>query len=409
MKQSISVLLLFMAVVVNSKAQSAEEEELHQKLDSLSKQYILAGFGVSVFTPDSVLYQKGYGYANIEQKKPYTVGTVQNIGSISKTLIGVSIMKAVELGRLAMETPINDILPFKVIHPKHPEIKITLKHLATHTSGIIDFEKAYDMSYVFENPSAVQPEIYDKGIAKEMKKLLSNKNMSLAAYLNSYLVPNGSLYSAKNFQNSAPGSTYEYTNIGAALSAYCIELAVGESFPEFTQKYILDVVGMEDTGWSYDTIDMENHTETFSNNLKPLPRYSLITYPDGGLRSSVASLTKYMQAMIGCYNGERKVLETESCREMMKGQLAAEHFGVKELNENYGYFWESKGSNVIGHSGGDPGIVTLMYYNTNIEMGAIFFTNTNAIGNRKATKQIKAAWSAMRKYQKVKKSKQYKS
>ncbi|MDB4292917.1 beta-lactamase family protein [Maribacter sp.] len=401
MKQLGITLVLLIAVTITSKAQSAEAK-LNQKLDSISKQYGLAGFGVSVFTADSVLYEKGYGFADLENKKPYTINSVQNIGSISKTFIGVSLMKAEELGKLAMETPINDILPFKVIHPNHPEVAITVEHLATHTSGIIDFEKSYDKTYVLENPSAVQLDMYDAKMAKEMKHLLGNKSMALDTYLKAYLSKEGALYSKKNFQKSRPGEKYTYSNIGAALAAYCIEVVTGKSFPEFTQQYIFDVVGMKNSGWSYGTITMENHAQTYSNNLKPLPRYSLVTYPDGGLRTSITDLTKYMQAMIGCYDGKGEVLKKESCSKMMKGHLTAEHYASKELDENYGYFWESNQHKIIGHNGGDPGIVTLMYYYKDLEMAGIFFTNTNAIGNRKATKQIQAAWKAIRNYQKQK-------
>jgi len=45
-------------------------------------------------------------------------------------------MKAIEDGYLSMDTKVNDVLPFKVIHPKYPNVPITVWHLVTHTSGI---------------------------------------------------------------------------------------------------------------------------------------------------------------------------------------------------------------------------------------------------------------------------------
>ena len=82
MKKSIITLLLLITVILNGLAQTPEEK-LHQKLDSISSQNGLVGFGVSIFSADTILYQKGYGHADKENAKPYTVNTVQNIGSIS--------------------------------------------------------------------------------------------------------------------------------------------------------------------------------------------------------------------------------------------------------------------------------------------------------------------------------------
>ncbi len=399
MRQFILPFLMVMGMAVNLEAQ-APMERLRYELDSISKQTGLSGFGVSVFSADSLYFQKGYGYADIKAKKAYETNTIQNIGSISKTFIGVSLMKAVALGKFTMNTPVNDILPFKVWHPKFPGSEITVKHLATHTSGIFDFEKGYDQSYVLENPDSITPEIYGKEMSKYLEQIKRNKAMPLAAYLEEYLTPKGSLFHKKNFLKSAPGEKYEYSNVASALAAYCIEVATGQSFPEFTQQYIFDAIGMKDTGWSYDAIDRKKHAQVYANNGQALPAYSLNTYPDGGLRTSIESLTKYLQAIIRSYEGDSTLLGSELCREMIQAQVSPAQYGDEEETDNYGYFWEYNRDTVLGHNGGDPGILTLMYYYKDIKMGAVFFTNTNVIDNPVAAKQVQACWNVIRTYQK---------
>lgn len=399
MNRSVITVLLLITVVSNSIGQTAEEK-LHFKLDSISNQGVLAGFGVSVFSSDTVLFQKGFGYADVENKKPYTAETIQNIGSISKTFTGVSLMKLVEMGKLSMNTSINDILPFKVIHPKHPDKEITIRHLATHTSGIIDFEKTYDKSYVIENPEQVNPDIYDKNISKYMRLLVTNEKMELGVYLEEYLTNNGSLYSKKNFLKTSPGEIYEYSNIATALAAYCVEMVSGKSFDEFTRSTIFDKIGMKDVGWFLDAVPVENHAKIYADNGEILPRYNLITYPDGGLRTNVKTLTMYMQEMVNCYKGKGSLLQTNSAQEMMKGQLTSAQISSDKQDDNYGYYWENNGGNVIGHNGGDPGILTLMHFYNDLDLGAIFFTNTNVIDNPATTKQVQASWNAIRDYQK---------
>lgn len=397
MKQAFIWALLLIIVVATSRAQTVEEN-LQHSLDSISKQDGLAGFGVSVFTLDTILFQGGFGYADLENKRPYTVKTVQNIGSISKTFTGVALMKAVAMGKLTMDTPINKILPFEVRHPKYPEQQITIRYLATHTSGIIDLEKTYDKSYVIENPEAVDPNIYNKEIAKYMHEIVKNKPMALGDYLKAYLSEEGSLYSKKNFLKTAPGERYEYSNIASALAAHCVEIVTGVPFHQFTQNHIFDKIGMDEAGWFLDSVFKESHAEIYSDNMKILPRYELVTYPDGGLRTNVASLTKYMQVMMGCYEGRKSIISQRSCQEMMKGQLTKSQVGVEGVDDNYGFFWERVGENTIGHNGADPGILTLMYYNTEMKVGAIFFTNTNVIDNPKAAQLVQQSWNAIRAY-----------
>ena len=68
---------------------------------------------------------------------------MQNIASVSKTLIGVSIMKLVEEDRLSLDDEANRFLPFDIVNPHFPASPILIRHLATHTSSILDDEN-YD-------------------------------------------------------------------------------------------------------------------------------------------------------------------------------------------------------------------------------------------------------------------------
>ncbi|MBX2828623.1 MAG: beta-lactamase family protein [Flavobacteriaceae bacterium] len=145
-------ILLVIACGQNTKKSTSEEDrvpyltkERAQQLDSLdillskkANEDILPGFAVSIFSKDTVFLSRGYGLANMEEQRHYDPQTVQSIASVSKTLIAVALMKAVEDGKVALDHPINNYLPFPVNHPKYPDIPITLRHLATHSSGITD-------------------------------------------------------------------------------------------------------------------------------------------------------------------------------------------------------------------------------------------------------------------------------
>lgn len=161
MKKSTLIILLigiFTSCNIKSRREKASllaEDQNHSnsltvELSKIYKQGHINGLSVSIVNEHKTLYQNGFGFSDIKAKKPYTENTIQNIASISKTLLGVSLLKAQELGKLNLNDPVEKYLPFEVRNPYHPELPITINHLATHTSTIIDTE-FYDKSYVLKD------------------------------------------------------------------------------------------------------------------------------------------------------------------------------------------------------------------------------------------------------------------
>jgi CubicO group peptidase (beta-lactamase class C family) len=61
--------------------------------------------------------------------------------------VGIALLKAQELGKLNLDDPIQKYLPFKVVNPNFSQIPITIRHLATHTSSILDNEFYLSKNY----------------------------------------------------------------------------------------------------------------------------------------------------------------------------------------------------------------------------------------------------------------------
>ncbi|WP_299253950.1 serine hydrolase [uncultured Aquimarina sp.] len=392
-----SILCLVVSFYINAQTPL---DQLDKKIDSIYETSKIAGFGVSIMTPDKILYKKGFGYADIETKRKYTVNTIQNIGSVSKTFIGIALMKAIEQGKLSEGTPINNILPFKVQHPKFPETPILVKHLATHTSSILDTD-AYEKSYVFEEEVELKEENFTKKEYKELKAMGVNKKCSLENFLKNHLTTDGDWYNKSNFLKQKPGDRYEYSNVGSALLAYIIELATNTSFAEYTQQHILNPLEMKDSGWSYQSIDKTKYASIYTESGNKIPRYQLITYPDGGFRSTIEDLSIYLQGLMRGYYGEESVLQTSSFQDMMSPKLTKEQYKTKkEIKDNYGFFWEVSPSGKMGHNGSDPGVLTLMYFNKNDKVGAVFFMNTGINDDKDVINSVRSIWMLIKQYKK---------
>lgn len=259
---------------------SSPNDTLTKSLQLDYQKDAIIGFSVAVINEKGLVYDKGFGYTDIEQKKAYTSHTVQNIASISKTLIGISLLKAQELGKLNLNDPINKYLPFKIINPNYPDTPILIKHLAYHTSSITDLDDVYAKSYVLtKSEHAGNEGVYDYFNKPET-------HISLLNFIQNSLTQKGKWYKKETFSNTKPGDEREYSNIAAALCALVIESATGQDYSIFTKENIIKPLQMNNSGWSSKDIDVSMRSRLFANKKKMIADYSLITYADGGFLTS---------------------------------------------------------------------------------------------------------------------------
>lgn len=364
--------------------QSVQKEALN-KLDAELTQIadigLIKGFGVSVVTKDSALFVKGYGYSDTARQLPYTANSIQNIGSVSKTLIGIALLKAKEMGKLNLDDPINDHLDFEVLNPYHPDVPILIWHLATHTSTIQDTDLYDRKAYYLLDKNDLNLEVVKK--LGENFQTLDNK-VTMKTYLQNFLSKDGPWFRKKNFLKRKPGDKYEYSNVGATLAAQVIEAATGISYDVFTRRYILGPLQMRASGWSIGAIDVADHSKLFSEDGVAIPKYSLVTYPDGGLLTDLNDFSTYLSELIKGYYGAGALLKQSSYEILFKQRLPQKKVPKKrncyDDEFNSGIFMGITPAGYVGHSGSDPGIATFMFFDPNSGLGHIIMLNTSLSG-----------------------------
>ena len=356
-------------------------DSISMKLDSLYGIGRIQGFGVAICDSVGTLYEKGFGKMDLEHDKPYSGKTIQNIASISKTFIGIALMKAQEQGVLDLDDAVNKYLAFEVINPHFPTDTITIRQLASHTSSIRDTDVYDTKSYVLKE--SVPDSLL--GVIEETLNPADSK-IPFIEFLPEILVANGKYYSEDVYLKQRPGSRFEYSNIGATLAALVLEMATEVPFDEYTSEHILKPLGMNSSGWNYDAIDIEQHSRLYSGDGVPIPFYELITYPDGGMRSSASDMALYLTELIRAYQGKGTLLSQESYKEYFTPVLDDSHFEEERDKEfpyndeyNMGVFMGHTGVGTIGHTGGDPGISSLMFFDPTNGIGHYLMINTSLV------------------------------
>jgi CubicO group peptidase (beta-lactamase class C family) len=378
MKNTIILIIVVFSILSTSWAQISEEV-LNKKLLKIAKNSNLPGFGLAIVKYDSILFSNGYGLANLAQKKPYSIKTIQPIGSISKTFIAFALMKAIDIGGLDLENNINDLLPFKIINPNFPNDSIKIKHLVSHTSGLLDTEVGYSKAY----------------------NLGKRPNESLDNFLKNYYKPDGKYYTSANFANAPAGMMYNYSNIASALAAYIIELKSGLSFDFFIKKHLFEPLEMTESHWFYDELLASKYAtlyelnkqndpilKTFINKDKSFKDYVCATYPDGSLRTSINDITLFLKEMIKGYNGKSNLLSEKSYKTLFAKQFSESNMptNMNPKEPNKAIFWSYNRKGNILHTGSDFGISTFLRFDPSTNIGVVLFINTQLDGeNNKKT------------------------
>ncbi len=381
-------------------SESTLSDSLRSELVELHKRGFINGFGAAIVNEEGVVFAEGIGLADTESNAKYTENTIQNIGSVSKTFIGLSLLKAQELGNLDLDDPIMNYLPFEVKNPSFPDVSITIRQLATHTSTILDTDYYDEKSYILKDDVQVSDSL--KSISENFNS--PDMNLPLIVFLEKLLSEDGEWYEAAGFLEKQPGEIYEYSNIGATLAAAILEIATGKTFNEFATEHILKPIEMTASGWSFEDIDLSAHSTLYANPETELPYYSLITYPDGGLITSVSDLGKYLSELIKGYSGEGVLLTRESYQELFREQLSAEHLPDRSDEDPYddeyntGIFMGFTPKGFIGHTGGDPGIATFMFFDPSTKTGRIMMINTS-VRNSEGVDQFYATWYRLGEYE----------
>jgi len=311
---------------------------------------------LAIIKNNSMVWSKGYGYADIKNKKEATNKTVYMLASISKTFTATAIMQLWEKGLFNLDDDVNDYLPFNVRNPRYPDVPITFRMLLSHRSGITSkYVGLFDLFSMCRVP-------YDE--------------------LGEFLNPGGKFYSPRNWVDSPPGEKQTYSCVGIELLGYLVERLTNQTLTEYCKKNIFDPLDMKNTSYFPSSYQQDQlavqYLYSFGRYIA-LPPFEDRNYASGGIRSNLEDLSHYLIAFMngGEYNSVR-ILKKETVALMFTYQYPPA--GNEYIR--FGLGWEiypdhngSGNGTRIGHNGAMPGTETYMFYHVYEDAGIIIFTN----------------------------------
>ncbi|MGD9346390.1 MAG: serine hydrolase domain-containing protein, partial [Candidatus Aminicenantes bacterium] len=276
----------------------------------------------------------GYGMAVRSDHVFNTSDTVFSTGSITKQFTAAGIVKLEMMGKLNT----SDLISQYFDNVPEDKQTITLHHLLTHTSGVVD------------------------GVGSDYAKAMRDETVRKV------------LDEPIRFE---PGEKFSYSNAGYGLLAAIIEKVSGQSYEEFMHKHIFVPAGMNFTGyrkpqWEQKVVahwyvgEKDNGTPLE----KPYPYWNLLG--NGGILSTTMDMYRWHRALLG-----NNVLSDEAKAKIFTPYLNDYGYGWDVLERKMGILIQHDGASMLGNSAEmrryiDAGIVTILFCNQSYGRGPLF-------------------------------------
>lgn len=305
------------------------------------------GLAISVIHEGAVVFQRGYGVADVKTRRPMTERTGVVIGSTTKAFTCTALLQLAEAGAIRLDDPIRQHIPSFRVADEDASARMTIRQAVTHNAGL-------------------PPTASDNGRLLFDDDDVPDANARYVADLAST-------------ELVAPlGSTWIYANDGFAIAGRIIEIVSGMTYEEYVQRHILDPLGVTESGFSTELPVGIDLATPHDYDVDGLPYASFFPHnrarAAGGstLVMSAQDAGKWLQAILDHGRvGTRRLLSEASFAEMVRPQVSIPRNvrGAGGSDTWYALGW------TVGNI---DGVDTLSHGGSTITMGSQFIVAPDA-------------------------------
>lgn len=315
--------LLLLGVVLGSLlpglAQNNLGAKLIQKTQNLIEEKLetdkIVGVSAAIILNDSIIWEKGFGYADLENQVAMDENTVVHIGSVTKPITALCAMQLQERGLLDINEPIATYLPqFHPLNQFGNNSEVTVKHLIMHAAGL--------QGDIFKNSD-----------------LASGKYTDVVDLIN------------ETHLMYPPGRLEYYSNAGYNILGHIIKEVSGMDYAEYVHEHIFKPLGMTRSGFYMDAL--ENSTKIYDRNGQQVIDYPLRDIASGGIYCSIHDFALLAQGIINSYHGQSPTLvDSTTMRQIFTLQNEAVDYVIGRNKRGLGwYLFENADGLAANHTG----------------------------------------------------------
>ncbi|MEO0556986.1 MAG: serine hydrolase [Bacteroidota bacterium] len=332
------LVLSLLALAALTLAPLTYAQEVSEQIDAYltaSSDYGLFNGTVLVADGGEVIYEKGFGHADMTWDIPNTPETRFRIASLTKQFTAALVLRLVEAGRLDLDAPISTYLPD---YPAAQAENVTLHHLLSHTGGVPEHTSRPDLNEIMR------------------------QNYEPIDFL---------AFFAEEPLDFEPGSQFAYSNSGYYLLGVIIETVTGRSYASALQEVLLDPLGLDAT--TYDPFPeiapqmAHGYMPSGLNYVNAPYLDTSVPYAAGMLISTARDLFTWTEAL----HGGEVFDNAETLTRMTTPVLDDYAYGLGVSTLPF-----AGGVRAIAHSGGIPGFSTMLIHFPEDDRTVVVLDNT---------------------------------
>ena len=317
-----TIILIILTVSTNLIFSQTFENKLIQEYEELIAKKMesdkIVGVSAALIINDSLIWEKGFGFADLDNQIPMTKNTVVNIGSITKPVTAMCAMQLKEKGLLDINKPVTKYLPQFNPKTRFGDInQIKVKDLIVHSSGI--------QSDIWKNSD-----------------LNSGKYTDVVGFINeTYL-----LY--------PPGVLGFYSNSGYNILGHVLKEVSGVDYKNYVHDNILKPLKMKNSGFWVDSL--ENKTKIYDDARSEIKEYPLRDIASGGIYCDVHDFALLAKGIINSYNNNKPaILKSGTMQEVFKVHNDEAGYVVGRNKRGLGWYLFTNQSGLAANHTGSAG------------------------------------------------------
>jgi len=353
------VIPLYLFQLVSPISTEAAEQDVKSTIDKYVENFLeeqrIPGASIAIVHKNDIFYSKSWGVTG-ESEEKVTAETPFVVGSISKSLTGLAVMRLLDAGIIQLDDPVQKYMPWFTLKDKQAASQITIKHLLTQTSGIS----------TYSGLAISDKESKDLSAIKDNVESLSNVELT-----------------------AAPGEKHQYSNANFSILGALIEEVTKQPFSKYMEEQVFSPLGMKNAAANSSIAYEKGYLAGYQSWLGH-PVKSAVTFDNGGtpygyITASATDMVQYIKLL--SRHEHNNFLSKNAMNLYISPFVQTSKYRYYGLGVRISYP-ESK-EEMIWHSGSNPDARSEVFYLPETDWGGVILTNKSHILEEKSLLYLK--------------------
>jgi len=295
---------------------------------------------VAVAKGGRIIWEEGFGFADVEHRTPATPTTLYSMASISKPITATGLMKLVEQGKIDLDRPANDYLgTAKITGLAGPASGATVRRVMSHTAGL-----PLHYRFFYAGGAVTRPSM-DEAISR----------YAIVVY--------------------PPGAVYNYSNLGYGVLEEIIAKVSGKPYETYMQEEVFKPLGMNTTTIGTGA-GIANSAVRYTADWKPIAFYDFDHRAASAVYTSAHELVRFGMFHLKDHLADQRPILKDATLDAMQHRETP-----GDTASGYGLGWaidNEQGTRVVSHTGGMPGVATSLELYPQQNMAIVALGNTSS-------------------------------